>query len=119
LLTLLGVSLVVAGLGAMYVTAFRKIRDSAYADYDHLLETGSFPRWTEGESPVAVTDGGSIFFEATGYRIWQMKQFDGPFDGECQRYIVGPRLEFTCQRWFPLHQGELRDRESLRIVDCD
>jgi hypothetical protein len=102
------ISLILVGL---YIGAFLTIRHRGMADYQCRLH-GERPQ--HAQSWEAVTDGGSICHPGWGYDIWKMHRFAVVgVPGQRSQYIKGPRLVFTCRRWFPVLERWLVDQESL------
>ena len=115
--TLLGLGLLtlIVGFAGLYYAMLLRIESRAAADYEHLRTTGTFPAWTLGREPGAMTDGGTLFHDATGYRLLLVHRVQDPESGEC---LVGPQLVFTCRRWFPILHRRLEDRHECEVARC-
>lgn len=100
---------------SFHVISFVRIRSQANKDYELVRSGKSLNR--AGMEHLALTDGGTIGWEGSGYRVFRLRRVGDYADsGEDQEVLVGAQLEFTCRWRFPILKRWLKDREDSRIV---
>lgn len=102
-------------LTGFHVISFVVIRSQANKDYEQVRSGESLNR--AGMEHLALTDGGTIGWEVSGYRVLRLMRVGNRAESaEDQEILVGAQLEFTCRKRFPFMQRWLKDREDSKTV---